>query len=555
MCTNYNGTFACSCNDGFRLTDEHSGVCKAETGLTELFFSSGEMIMGLEMGKNMRESEVVKDQERIEGLDFDPVKNMIYWVDSQSKSIKRSFIPKMHEGSEIGHPQDIQPDGKGLAKPTDISFDWVTQNLYWSEVDTAGLGASEGRIVVAKSDGRYKRTVVNKDLEMPSSIVVDPEHGLMFWADAGAKPKIEMSWMDGSKRRVIVSEKIERPEGLAVDFSMGHTIYWADSKLNTLNSMTEDGERRFVVARGTHLNRPISIDVFESMMFWASAGLGDKGPAVMQMDKFGRGVPQTVAMELPHTGSVKVFHPSRYNTSLSNPCEKTQCTHLCLLIPTGYRCKCPNNQAFQQGSKTSCDAAYEEPKPQPLVCKCQNGGFCLETQNGETMCQCEENFTGKYCDVRRDAIIGTKAGSPAAIVVPILLIIMVIVCAISLYVYYQRKRGEPKVLGGIANSVSFRQGTNVEFEGPSFVEGGNGVPQKEPAATAIADNRDFSNPMFGLRSGMGSAVDSPEAAVLAPSVVTHQSPPQPLRHRELNPASFDTGKDTQCLVAEDDSEC
>ena len=37
----------------------------------------------------------------------------------------------------------------------------------------------------------------------------------------------------------------------------------------------------------------------------------------------------------------------------------------------------------------------------------------------------------------------------------------------------------PKVLGGITNSVSFRQGTNVEFEGPSFVESGNGsVSQK-----------------------------------------------------------------------------
>jgi hypothetical protein len=71
----------------------------------------------------------------------------------------------------------------------------------------------------------------------------------------------------------------------------------------------------------------------------------------------------------------------------------------------------------------------------------------------------------------------------------------------------------------------------------------------------MADNRDFSNPMFGLRAGPPPAQESPEAAVLAPSVVTHQTPPAPLRHRELNPASIDTGKDTQCLVAEDDSEC
>ena len=33
----------------------------------------------------------------------------------------------------------------------------------------------------------------------------------------------------------------------------------------------------------------------------------------------------------------------------------------------------------------------------------------------------------------------------------------------------------PKMVGGLANSVSFRHGTNVEFEGPSFV-GGVPVP-------------------------------------------------------------------------------
>ena len=78
----------------------------------------------------------------------------------------------------------------------------------------------------------------------------------------------------------------------------------------------------------------------------------------------------------------------------------------------------------------------------------------------------------------------------------------------------------------------------------------------QPDAAVDHDNRDFSNPMFGLRPGTApSGTDSAEAAVLAPSVVTHQTPPAPLRHRELNPAAIDTGKDTQCLVAEDDSEC
>lgn len=44
----------------------------------------------------------------------------------------------------------------------------------------------------------------------------------------------------------------------------------------------------------------------------------------------------------------------------------------------------------------------------------------------------------------------------------------------------------------------------------------------------------------------------PPSAILAPSSVTHRTSPQVhVRHRELDPAAADTGKDTQKLVEED----
>ena len=72
----------------------------------------------------------------------------------------------------------------------------------------------------------------------------------------------------------------------------------------------------------------------------------------------------------------------------------------------------------------------------------------------------------------------------------------------------------------------------------------------------MTDNRDFSNPMYDMQSGGAdpvTTVPEPSTAVLAPSVVSHQTPP-PVKHRELSPVAIDTGKDTQRLV-EDDSEC
>ena len=47
-----------------------------------------------------------------------------------------------------------------------------------------------------------------------------------------------------------------------------------------------------------------------------------------------------------------------------------------------------------------------------------------------------------------------------------------------------------------------------------------------------------------------------EPPVLALSSVTHKNSPQlATRHKEVSPSAVDTGKDTQCLVEEDDSEC
>ena len=146
----------------------------------------------------------------------------------------------------------------------------------------------------------------------------------------------------------------------------------------------------------------------------------------------------------------------------------------------------------------------------------------------------------------------------------------------------------------------------MEFEGPNFVATGgsggagaggdvdtkpSGSDENEIGLQERSDSmssRDFSNPMYeaaiqqkhqseggagGLsqassKSGTGSSMSftmEPPSAVIAPSKVTHTGPPSPpssggggggaVKHKELSPSGVDTGKDTQCLVEEDDSEC
>ena len=73
---------------------------------------------------------------------------------------------------------------------------------------------------------------------------------------------------------------------MAIDYSQGHMIYWADSKLNSIEAMDEDGQNRHVIVSGSNggfLRRPLSVDVFESEMYWVNR---DDGAVVRQVIPF-----------------------------------------------------------------------------------------------------------------------------------------------------------------------------------------------------------------------------------------------------------------------------
>lgn len=54
-----------------------------------------------------------------------------------------------------------------------MAVDWVAHNVYWTNAEAR-------RIEVARLDGSSRRTLVWKDLDTPTTIVVDPGRGLVF---------------------------------------------------------------------------------------------------------------------------------------------------------------------------------------------------------------------------------------------------------------------------------------------------------------------------------------------------------------------------------------
>ena len=440
LCMNLNGTHACSCRPGFRIADNLSGVCRAEEDNALVIYATGSEIRAFDVHKRV-EMPVIANEKRVQALDFDPRMEYVYWIDSHDNRIKRSFMINAKNGdAKIGFAQDLNIHttfrSSSYYKPTSLAVDWVTQNIYWTEKYVSSGYFRIGRVVVAKSDGRYKRTIAL--VLDPVAIAVDPELGIMVWADGGSDPKIETAWMDGSKSRVLVNDKIGKPSALTIDYAMDHTLYWADSKLNVIESIRLDGANRKVVLRSDlkdSLKHPVSLDVFENVLYWTTKETGE----LIRQDKFGRGVPQIVKSNLETSGAVKIYHPLRYNTSLVDPCHSSGCSHLCVAIHGGHRCLCPENPRLllPHPSETRCDATEERPKPAPRICQCQNGGFCLESDNNELICQCQNEYQGQYCEVYPAA---TRSGSStAAIVIPIVVSILVLLGAAAVILVLKKR--------------------------------------------------------------------------------------------------------------------
>lgn len=117
--------------------------------------------------------------------------------------------------------------------------------------------------------------LVKENITQPRGMCLDPSPGArwLFWTDWGENPRIERIGMDGTNRSTIISTKIYWPNGLALDIA-NRRIYFADSKLDFIDTCLYDGSKRLQVLASSHyLLHPHSLTLFEDTMYWTDRQL------------------------------------------------------------------------------------------------------------------------------------------------------------------------------------------------------------------------------------------------------------------------------------------
>jgi YD repeat-containing protein len=147
----------------------------------------------------------------------------------------------------------------------------AAEALYWTD-------SSPGNEAIkrCRPDGSGLVTLVSgADLDIPRGIVVDAQHGYMYWLDSGLATLKRASLLDGSGVTTLVSSGLSTPRGLAIDVAGGH-LYWVDSGNDTIKRVPlAGGAVTTLLTAGTGgLSSPdgLALDLAARQMYWTDSG-------------------------------------------------------------------------------------------------------------------------------------------------------------------------------------------------------------------------------------------------------------------------------------------
>lgn len=402
------GNYSCQCIPGYSMTGGTKGpknrTCTAQGTQAYIMVASDAMFRVLnpykpgDDGSTNRLLEITPTllpSYKIESIDFlwSPQGSYVFWANHQQKCIQRMSLPESVRSLQT----NLYVAGTVVANMTDprgLAIDWVSKRIYWVDAgsDTIKVSTLEGRSIV---------TLVNKNLDQPHDIVVDPQSGLMFWTDWGAEPSIQVARMDGTDRRALVKAGVQWPTGLCIDYG-SQRLYWTDPKAYTIESVraTYIGGDKQIVKRFHQDEKPYKLDVFEDTLYMTLY----RTNRIARLNKFGHGNLTLLLPGMNRASDLLVVQENKQLKNLTDPCASATCDKSALCVNRGfagssvrYSCLCPDGLVKSDAvSKETEEVVCIVHRPKQCDLNC-NVGFCKMTTDGPR-CICPPLYDGNLCN-------------------------------------------------------------------------------------------------------------------------------------------------------------
>lgn len=407
----------CLCAAGYISVP--NGKCVVKTPSTFLIYSKSKpaSIKGITLDGINETMIPITKLSRPESIDFD----------AENRTILFAYVQKISKATiEGGDISVILNDG--IEKIGGISYDWLTKNLYWTDEYKRSLN-----VINLLNTTQRRNLVLYDDHIRPSSIIVNPRDGIMFcllnpWLiTQDGYSIIEKSWMDGTNRIKIMQLNNSWVSGLTIDFQRKH-LYWSEAMHSMIERVDFNGNNRQKILYRT-IEHPFGLSYYNDVIYFAQFMKG----FIMRYDL------NRKHMIRIDSGSEPLLHTKVYSANIQsgdNPCKKSTCNELCLLIPQqNTTCVCSDGYNYLNGKcvkvpekKITCTndtfACEPEGKCIPNKYKCDGIIDCTEYTEDKlksfvscpksvcnsTQFLCDRNLcidNDWVCDMHKDCVDGT----------------------------------------------------------------------------------------------------------------------------------------------------
>ena len=472
-CENTKGSFKCSCAPGYMLTGDQKR-CKAmapgdpnQPSNVQVVYMLPDRIRALDLVNHAEHLLVQTEDADIKGMDLDYKTKSVFWVESEKGTLNKKRVS--FDGSPGGNITTLRSD---LVKPMHLSWDWIGRNFYFF---------SEGYIAVCSENASICRNVIPTGFVMINSLVVVPEHGILFFSIwSGGKNSsglIERSDMNGGRRAKIIQRdiRIQWPNGLTADAIL-QRLYWTDATKGQVGSSDFRGnDRKTLLAYA--LAHPFGLAYFEDNLYIANMG----SDTMIKCSKF-NGRSRLIA----HRGNIKSESMRMYHAVLQhqsdNPCLNASCHHLCLLTQNGTTCSCGDGYSISSDGMT-CEL---DPDAIPFAgksadsCGCLNGGYC----DADHACVCTDNFSGVKCEISLLAqtapVHGARIFSYTLTILGLMCVVLILAIFVNYYFEGPVTMDHVRSLSPsrLRNSRPFRN-IVISFRNPLFKRGEDSLIESE----------------------------------------------------------------------------
>ncbi|CAH0398861.1 unnamed protein product [Chilo suppressalis] len=338
-------------------------------------------------------------------LAYDAVHNMLLFVDRQSDNASIfSYHLATKKYQSLVRRRSFE-NIQGLA------FDPVLSLLFWTDTNERSIFWIS--LKPGSKNDLYGNLLIKMDDEMPRAIAVDSCRGYIYWTNTNvAKPSIERARFDGSERKIVVNTELFMPVSIAID-QRTKRLYWADDKEGihySIESSDLDGKDRKTLLMGTY-HQPNALTISKDSVYWVDWGfrsvwkLPKDTPAEAEPSellKFTNEVPFGIVANYKISDQIE---GSNDCVELERLSQNRSAINDSFNIPKDIGLFCLHGVKMDGKLECKCSPGYTGERCEESVCHnfCFQGD-CTLSSKGEPTCRCKNGFSGPRCEV--DACYG-----------------------------------------------------------------------------------------------------------------------------------------------------